>query len=437
MEIDQTTYYDLSILHPDPAFSIIHQLNFCTTHGGSIKLQYLLTHPHHDLAKIIATQNTLKQIIGVLNQWPDDISNGTLLVLEKFYGYAFDAIPKRNYAITVLTYRIFSNPDFTLAKYSITHFCNFLSGMQKLCVLLKQKASPLIAPIIEKMEAKINTPIYQQIISAKGIKLKDSTMLHFAHFLYHHSKSDILELIEAFYTLDAFYSMAVATQKKSLTFPVFTHNNTPTIEAHQLYHILLKQPVAYDIQMLPQGNFIFLTGANMAGKSTFIKSVGLAVYLAHVGMGVPAASMKLSLFDGLLSNIQVQDNLAKGESYFFNEVQRIKHTVLKITDGKKWLVLIDELFKGTNIQDAMHCSTAVIKGLVKIKTSAFILSTHLYEIASDLKEYTNITFRYFESSTSEEDLHFSYQLRDGISKDRIGYLILKKEKVIDLLDGIK
>ena len=112
-------------------------------------------------------------------------------------------------------------------------------------------------------------------------------------------------------------------------------------------------------------------------------------------MGVPAESMELSLFDGLLSNIQVQDNIVKGESYFYNEVQRIKNTVLKITDGRKWLVLIDELFKGTNIQDAMHCSTAVIKGLLKIKNSLFILSTHLYEIGDEAKTIPQYQFPLF------------------------------------------
>ena len=73
-----------------------------------------------------------------------------------------------------------------------------------------------------------------------------------------------------------------------------------------------------------------------------------------------------------------------------------KNTVLKITDGREWLVLIDELFKGTNIQDAMHCSTAVIKGLLKIKSSLFILSTHLYEIGEELKPYSNISFLFLD-----------------------------------------
>lgn len=174
----------------------------------------------------------------------------------------------------------------------------------------------------------------------------------------------------------------------------------------------------------------------MAGKSTFIKSVGLSVFLAHIGMGVPARSLKLSLFDGILSNINVTDNIVKGESFFYNEVQRIRNTVLKINDGRKWLVLIDELFKGTNIQDAMKCSLTVIRGLIKIKQSLFILSTHLYEIGDALKAYPNISFKYFETSITEKDIHFSYQLKEGVSNDRLGYLILQREGVVEMLDSI-
>jgi DNA mismatch repair ATPase MutS len=199
---------------------------------------------------------------------------------------------------------------------------------------------------------------------------------------------------------------------------------------------LVPKPVAYDVQLSPENNFIFLTGANMAGKSTFIKAMGAAVYLAHIGMGVPAEHMKLTLFNGILSNINVVDNIVKGESYFFNEVQRIKNTILKINDGRKWLVLIDELFKGTNVQDAMKCSSTVIKGLIKIKNSLFILSTHLYEIGEELKAYPNISFRYFETNVKLDQLEFSYQLKEGISNDRLGYLILRREKVVDLLEQL-
>ena len=174
----------------------------------------------------------------------------------------------------------------------------------------------------------------------------------------------------------------------------------------------------------------------MAGKSTFIKSVGTAVFLAHLGMGVPATEMQLGFFDGLLSNINVTDNLSRGESYFYNEVQRIKATVTKISNGKKWLILIDELFKGTNVEDAMKCSSAVIEGFLKIKNSIFILSTHLYEIAETLRQRDNICFNYFETLVKDEQLHFSYGLKEGVSNDRLGYLILKNEGVVEMLQKL-
>jgi DNA mismatch repair protein MutS len=78
----------------------------------------------------------------------------------------------------------------------------------------------------------------------------------------------------------------------------------------------------------------------------------------------------------------------------------------------------------------------VIKGLIKIKNSLFILSTHLYEIGEELKNYPNISFRYFETRVMDEQLDFSYQLREGISNDRIGYVILKREKVVDMLERL-
>jgi DNA mismatch repair ATPase MutS len=260
--------------------------------------------------------------------------------------------------------------------------------------------------------------------------------LHYGYHLRVHYKTDLLELIDIYSRLEAWWSMAMAVKTYNLHFPQFVEQDEPYLNAEGLYHILLQKPVAYNLVMHPNENFIFLTGANMAGKSTLIKAVGSSVFLAHMGMGVPAKNMQLSLFDGLLTNINVSDNIAKGESYFFNEVQRIKNTIYKINDGKKWLVLIDELFKGTNVQDAMKCSLTVIKGLIKIKNSLFILSTHLYEIGEELKQYPNISFKYFETTVSEDQLSFSYQFKEGNSNDRIGYVILRRKKVVEMLEKL-
>ena len=204
--------------------------------------------------------------------------------------------------------------------------------------------------------------------------------------------------------------MATAAKKFNFVFPTWLNSETPQLEVIAAIHPLVPNPIDNTISLSSQTNLFFLTGANMAGKSTFIKTIGIVIYLAHIGIGAPAAKLTLSLFDGLITNLTIADNVVKGESYFFNEVQRIKNTIEKIIDGKKYFVLIDELFKGTNIQDAMKCSTVVIEGLQNLRNSLFIISTHLYEISDGLKKYNNIQFGYFETEVRQKELVFHYQL---------------------------
>jgi len=89
------------------------------------------------------------------------------------------------------------------------------------------------------------------------------------------------------------------------------------------------------------------------------------------------------------------------------------------------------------VDDARNCSVAVIRGLASVRDSLFILSTHLYEIAEQLKSSGNIQFRYFEVQMEEGKFQFNYHLREGISQDRLGYLILKQEKVLDMLNHLQ
>ena len=95
---------------------------------------------------------------------------------------------------------------------------------------------------------------------------------------------------------------------------------------------------------------------------------------------------------------------------------------------------MDELFKGTNVHDAYECSKAVIEGLLSHSNSLMMLSTHLYELSENLKEYSNILFRYcYTKLDTSGSYQFTYQLKEGVSNDKIGYLVLKNEGVLDLL----
>jgi DNA mismatch repair protein MutS len=438
MQIDKISFNDISVFHQEEEFSIFHKLNFTRTVGGKEWLRKFFTEPHEDIKKILGTQKVIRTLMEHVQDWPTDITNGTILVMDKFMDYALDPVPDHPNAFNSLLYRWLHSEDYSMLKYSITHFADFYRGIKNIASLLDGlDLPPNIRLYIDRMTQFLKEPALQRLADTKaGQKLTSIEILYYGAHLRGRQRNSTLELIDIFSRLDAWYSMAVAVKTYNLSFPEFVEQETAMVEAKGLYHILISSPVAYDLQMDPDHNFLFLTGANMAGKSTLIKAVGSSVFLAHIGMGVPAQNMRLTLFDGLLSNINVVDNIAKGESFFFNEVQRIKNTIEKINTGKKWLVLIDELFKGTNVQDAMKCSLAVIKGLIKIKNSLFILSTHLYEIGEELKKYPNISFRYFETNVKDDQLEFTYQLKEGISNDRIGYVILKREKVVDMLEKL-
>jgi DNA mismatch repair ATPase MutS len=438
METDKTTLQDLSIFNHEDEFSVFNKMNLTRTTGGREKLRQIFNHSLNDIDSIKNVQKTLKLILEKRDQWPIFVSNGSVLMIYKFYESTIDEPPSRPSPITAYLYKLLHGPDFSLIKYSMGHAFDFIKGMQQIVSVFLNDEAPLnFKKTLQKAQVLIERYQFQSIFNKeKSADFSNHEMLSFAYFIRYHYKQYFLDLIDIYSQLDAWYGMAMAVNELNLSFPVFISSDEPVLKAKQLYHILLPDPVAYDIELNQNHNFVFLTGANMAGKSTFIKAIGSSVFLAHIGMGIPAENMELSLFDGLLSNINVEDNISKGESYFYNEVQRVKKTIIKVNDGRKWLILIDELFKGTNVQDAMKCSTVVVEGLIKIKRSLFILSTHLYEISENLKGYSNIDFKYFETEITDEKLIFNYQLKEGVSNDRLGYLILKKEKVIELLEGL-
>lgn len=437
MLVDKVTLTDLSIFHADEEQSVFHHINFTHTNGGRGYLKHLLANPLSSIASILDTQKTIGHLQLVANQWPINPSNGSIMVLEKFYETPVDTYPTVPEFFNSLMYQYFHKEDYSLTLFTVQHSIDFLQGLQTIANLISRaEEGKQLAKIAQRLQMMLDKDIIQTMIGKDKNSLSATEVLTYAKFIRFHFKNQSFELFEIYYQLDAYLSLAKAGIQYHFCFPTISDEATPFIETEGLYHFMLQTPIAYTVNLSIKNNFLFLTGANMAGKSTFIKAAGIAVYLAHIGMGVPAKKMQLCYFDGLLSNIQVTDNIAKGESFFFNEVQRIKNTIHKISDGKKWLILIDELFKGTNQQDAVKCSTTVIEGLIKLDNALFILSTHLYEIGESLKKYSNIQFKYFETAVENDQLIFSYQLKEGISNDRLGYLILKREGVVEMLNKL-
>jgi DNA mismatch repair protein MutS len=437
MQVDKTTLADLSIFHNEEEQSVFHHLNFTHTNGGREYLRQILANPLDSLKDILDNQQTIRVLMEVENKWPLTVTNGAIMMIERFYESPVTGFAQQINLFNALLYKFINKHDFLLIRYSVGHTIDFTRGLQQIVTTLQEQTlSRKLANWVDRISTLLNRAEIQELMEKDKTELSTLDVLKYGGYILYQYKNAALELVDIYSRMDAYLSLAQACKKYSFSFPEIEESNQPYVKANGLYHLLLSIPVSYEVELSENRNFLFLTGANMAGKSTFIKAVGISVYLAHLGMGVPARKLQLSYLDGLLSNIQVVDNILKGESFFFNEVQRIKSTIEKISDGKNWLILIDELFKGTNQQDAVKCSTTVIEGLRKMKNALFVLSTHLYEIGDDLRKYKNIQFHYFETSIEDDQLLFSYQLKEGISNDRLGYLILKKEGVVELLDKL-
>lgn len=437
MLVDKITLKDIGLFDNDASDGLITHLNFCKTNGGKEQLDQYLSQPLNSIELIENRQKAIaifKQELDFIHAMK--ITNGTTLVIEKFFGTAFKTIPTQISLAGAYWYQFINSSDFALLKYSVEHLLVFYENLNNwLAVFENKKEQPIIGDLIQKIKKIVQHPSLA-LLDAPSILESPQKLLTLAYFFRNYYKNNTLQLLQYYYELDAYYSMAVAVKKYNFVFPTWIDSETSEIEVISAIHPLVSNPIDNNLTLSNSANLFFLTGANMAGKSTFIKTIGIVIYLAHIGIGAPAKKVKLSLFDGLITNLTIADNVVKGESYFFNEVQRIKNTIEKIIDGKKYFVLIDELFKGTNIQDAMKCSTTVIEGLQKLSNSLFMISTHLYEISDGLKKYDNIQFGYFETEVRQKELVFHYQLKQGVSHDRLGYLILEREGVVDLLNSI-
>ena len=437
MLVDKITLKDIGLFDTDESEGLISHLNFCKSNGGKEQLDQYLAHPLNTIEAIEKRQNAIAIFIseiGFINEMK--ITNGTTLVIEKFFGTAFKPIPTQISYPGAYWYQYINGADYALLKYSLEHLILFYENLNNWLLIFENKnENPIVATLVQNIKKLVQHPSLANL-NAQSTLANPQKLLTLAYFFRNHYKNNTLQLLQYFFELDAYYSMGMATKKFNFVFPTWIKSETPLLEVVSAIHPLVPNPVDNTISLSSQTNLFFLTGANMAGKSTFIKTLGIVIYLAHVGIGAPAKKVTLSLFDGLITNLTIADNIVKGESYFFNEVQRIKNTIEKIIDGKKYFVLIDELFKGTNIQDAMKCSTAVIEGLQYLRNSIFVISTHLYEISDGLKKYDNIQFSYFETEVRQKELVFHYQLKQGVSQDRLGYLILEREGVVDLLNNM-
>lgn len=437
MHNDKTTLRDLSIFPADGSGGVFALVNRAVTQAGAAALRHHIQHPPDTFERLAGLQQVLRFWHQHPTLWPAAVSNGTLVMLEKFFESADNTTPPPRGltgVVALLFQKTFHKSDYFFTKFSVSHLSDFLRGCTQLVAIIQEhEPPPLLLAELEVLRKELDVPLTAELLNITPDS-SYSQLLRLQYRARRELKKKIYLLMDSFARLDAWRAMALATLEHGWTFPVLLPEQPVTLHGAGFYHPLLGSPVAYDANFVNGRNFMILTGANMSGKTTYLRALGVCALLAHLGMGVPAQAFSISFLHGIITNMHTEDNILKGESYFLAEVLRMKQIASRLGHSGSQLLLMDELFKGTNVHDACECTRAVVEGLMQYDNHVMALSTHLYEVAQQFADNKNIQFAYFVTEMEGQARYrFTYRLQPGISNDRIGYLILQQEGVLDLL----
>jgi len=234
-----------------------------------------------------------------------------------------------------------------------------------------------------------------------------------------------LEVIGEFEMMNSLANLAY--NNPEFVYP--TINSDFKIDFENLSHPLLnaKNRVGNDTSFHPE-SFMILTGSNMSGKSTFLRSLGINMVLAGIGSVVCAKNANVHPLPILVS-MRLSDSLSDSESYFFAEIKRLKQIMEELEDQPAF-VLLDEILRGTNSDDKRNGTIEVVKKVIA-KQAVGAIATHDIEVCLTTDEYPDTLInKCFEVEIVDNELHFDYKLRDGICKNKSATFLMKKMGVI-------
>lgn len=232
--------------------------------------------------------------------------------------------------------------------------------------------------------------------------------------------------------IDSLISLAnYSFNNKQFIYPEITESEI-IYEGKDLGHPLMTKDncVTNDIN-IGEINFNIITGANMSGKSTYLRTIGINLLMAEMGMPVFAKTMNVYPFK-LMTNLRVSDSLVDNESYFFAELKKMKIIIDELQSGSKIFIILDEILKGTNSRDKQKGSLALMRQLIEDNGYGAI-ATHDLILGNLKKDYPQRleNFR-FESEIKNDDLFFTYKRQEGIAKNMNACFLMKKMGIANI-----
>jgi hypothetical protein len=371
--------------------------------------------------------------LSVVYFWLDDVINTwTFIFLLVIFVTISGSISKRINPVYNLLSKIVSEISVLYNELSWFEKESFQS---KLLIALQEKiklhkavkASTEILRlknILTRFEARLNVLAFfilntfflwdlWQLVSLKKWKTENKSV---ARYWFETIAS--LEVINTFATL--------SFNHPNWCFPSIASEHF-TLEGEEIGHPLIpvKQRVNNSFTISGEAKIDLITGSNMAGKSTFLRSIGINMILAYAGAPVCANRFNVSIAK-LVSSMRVADNLAENTSTFYAELKKLKSIIDAVNDHEKVLIMLDEILRGTNSFDRHTGSSALIKQLIK-RNAVALIATHDVELADLEKDFHNNIHNYhFDVQVAGDELYFDYKLKEGICTSLNASLLMKK-----------
>jgi len=427
---DKQTIDDLNVFSKSGSDSIYHIFNKTFTQGGAALLEEMFRSPLSD-------HQAINERVAILRYFQESKTEFPLQGnrFEEAERYLSNTDPRSR-----LSNQGFSMADFNAAGQSVTALMEILQGLKKFMQDVEPKVAgnpygKQVTAVLALLNAKELELIFKD--HGKG-KISSGKIVEYDNILRFQQRGLLEKILQQIYHLDVCISIARVATERGYIFATALQRDENRLRVKGVYHPLLSRAIPNTLEMNPDGNIVFLTGANMAGKSTFMKSLGISVYLAHLGFPIAAAEMEFSVCDGMYTTINLPDNLAMGASHFYAEVLRVKKVAVELGAGKNLFVIFDELFRGTNVKDAYEGTIAIMEAFASKPHSLFVVSTHIMEAGSVLKERcSNMSFRYLPTRMEQGKPVYTYTLSEGITDDRHGMIIVNNEGVLDLIKDKK
>ena len=437
--VDFHTFKDLEIFDCDTGDSSL--FDFCNrtrSVGGAAELRRRMQTPWASAERIEETQQALRFIAeqrALFQRLP------SVYAIEGTQNYLEEILPsldfRNRFEFALGAFQMWANQD--------SHYFSIVKGAQAACRLIRalraflalpglKDAAGELKPLLRQLRALLSRPNLRMVPDFDVAAWGTWKMLKLDQVLRIKEKETLRQLMALNYELDALVSMADANSEHGFVMPELC-TGALQVEAEGLYHPYLASPVVNPVSLGRQHRILFLTGPNMAGKTTYLRAFATALYLAHLGMGLPAQSFRFVPVQWLFSSISLTDDLRRGVSYFRAEALRVKAVAEAVARGERVLALMDEPFKGTNVKDAFEASLAILERFATRENCLFMFSSHQIELSDHLHRlHDQVDCRHFEAVETGDRLRFDYQLRAGISDQRLGMRVLREEGVFALLD---